>query len=152
VPHVCADASLVVKFVLVEEDSAIALSLWRSWLDTSVTPIAPSFMAYEAVTAIRTRAFHGDLSPAEAEEAYSYLESLAIIFVEPAGLIRRAWELAWELDQPTIYEAVYAALAEADGCELWTADKAFYRAASPKLPYVRLLAHFRRNATDAAPR
>lgn len=54
-----------------------------------------------------------------------------IQFVEPAGLHRRAIELAGQLKHSAVYDAHYLALAEALESEMWTADERFYRAAIP---------------------
>ena len=41
----------------------------------------------------------------------------------------RALESATDLQQGAVYDAHYLALAEDFGCELWTADQRFHRAA-----------------------
>ena len=43
----------------------------------------------------------------------------------------KALQLEGQLKQNAAYDAHYLALAESFGCELWTADEWFYRAASP---------------------
>ena len=50
---------------------------------------------------------------------------------QPPHLYGRALELASLLRQGAVYDAHYLALAETLGCELWTADEKFCRAASP---------------------
>ena len=47
--------------------------------------------------------------------------------------MRRAREIARQSNQERVYDSIYAALAELRGCELWTADKAFYDAVKSKL-------------------
>ena len=42
----------------------------------------------------------------------------------------RALELAGELGQGAVYDSHYMALAESLGCDLWTADERFFRAAT----------------------
>jgi predicted nucleic acid-binding protein len=72
--------------------------------------------------------------------AFSVLESLTIRYLFFPGLVKRAFDLAEDMGQPTVYDTIYAAVAEAVQCELWTADAAFHRAASSRLPFIRLLA------------
>ena len=61
---------------------------------------------------------------------------------QPPGLHVRALQLASQLSQNAAYDAHYLALAESLGCELWTADERFYRAASPSIANVRWLGEF----------
>jgi predicted nucleic acid-binding protein len=42
-----------------------------------------------------------------------------------------------------VYDAYYAALAEARGCEFWTADKAFWQAVRRRLKFVKYLENFK---------
>jgi predicted nucleic acid-binding protein len=51
---VCVDASLVLKLVLGEDDSPQVLTLWRRWIDESITVIAPPLLAYEVTSVLRT--------------------------------------------------------------------------------------------------
>lgn len=52
----------------------------------------------------------------------------------------RAWQLAVGFNQPRAYDAHYLAVAEREGCELWTTDRRLYNAVQPDLPWVRLAA------------
>ena len=61
---------------------------------------------------------------------------------QPPGLHVRALQLASQIKQNAAYDAHYLALAESFGCELWTADERFYRAASPSIDSVRWLGEF----------
>ena len=61
----------------------------------------------------------------------------AIATVEPAGLYNRALAMASELGLTSTYDAVYLALAESEGCEVWTADRRLYLAVRERLNYVR---------------
>jgi len=53
-------------------------------------------------------------------------------------MYRLAWEIAEELGMPTIYDAVYLAVAELRGAIFWTADDKLFARARAR-PYVRLL-------------
>ena len=50
--------------------------------------------------------------------------------------------MARQLNQNAAYDAHYLALAQSVGCDLWTADERFYRAASPSIENVRWLGEF----------
>ena len=60
----------------------------------------------------------------------------------PPNLHVRAVQLASLLKQSAAYDAHYLAVAESIGCELWTADERFYRAASPSIDNVRWIGEF----------
>ena len=64
---------------------------------------------------------------------------LSVLTLSPPELSREAWELAVELNLPTVYDTAYLALAQIEGCDFWTADRSFYRVASGKYGFVRLL-------------
>ena len=63
----------------------------------------------------------GGLRVEDAAEALSALLP-AVAMVEPAGLYDAALTIADELGVGATYHALYVALAESEGCELWTAD------------------------------
>ena len=69
------------------------------------------------------------------------LESRLELHYQP-NLHVRAFQLASQLKQSAAYDAHYLALAESFGCELWTADEKFYRAASPSIDKVRWIREF----------
>ena len=60
----------------------------------------------------------------------------------PAGLYKRALQLAHRYGRPTIYDTLYVALAELAGCDFWTADKRLVNALGDRLTFVRPLHSF----------
>jgi len=58
--------------------------------------------------------------------------------VTGADVYRRAWEIARALGMPTVYDAVYLAVAELREATFWTADESLYRRVSDR-GYARLL-------------
>ena len=80
----------------------------------------------------------GELTVPGAVKLIDDLNSLVDLHPLPQ-LHSRALELASELGQGAAYDCHYLALAESLGCELWTADDRFHRAASPAFPFVHAL-------------
>jgi predicted nucleic acid-binding protein len=134
---VCVDASLVLKLVLGEDDSPRVLTLWRRWIDESITVIAPPLLAYEVTSVLRNKVYRGLLSPELGDEAFREIHAQGIHYLAPEELHVRAWELARRLNRPAAYNAHYLALAEILGCELWTADERLCNASRETIPWVR---------------
>ena len=79
----------------------------------------------------------GDLTVEMAADLIESLLSSRLELHEPPHLHRRALELASRFGQGAAYDAHYLALAETLGCELWTADEKFFRAARGEATSVR---------------
>lgn len=144
------DASLVLKIVVWEDDSARAHAIWDEWRARREVLVAPPLFVAETISALRRLVYRGKLDAVPGEEAFAALRRLPVETVEPGGLYERAWALARELSQPNIYDCIYPsidsghrlALAESLGCpdlSGWTADAGLARAARPRFPWVRTL-------------
>jgi predicted nucleic acid-binding protein len=134
---VCVDASLVLKLLTWEHGSDQALQWLESWAEERI--IAPQFLPVEVASVLRRKMRRNEIPAGHCIESLGLLDRLAIKYVWDAGLLDRAFALAVELDQPTVYDTAYLALAERERCELWTADARFVAAASARYPFVRCL-------------
>lgn len=139
---VVVDASLVVKWLVEEDDSDKAHAVLQSWVTRDVSRIAPHLLAFEVANALHRRVLRGELSVDESTRMIARLLESRLEFHQPPGLHVRALRLASQLNQNAVYDAHYLALAESVGCELWTADERFYRAASPGIGNLRWLGEF----------
>jgi predicted nucleic acid-binding protein len=72
-------------------------------------------------------------------EAMSNLMALGVELREVEPL--RVLELAFQYNLAA-YDAVYLALAEAEGCELWTGDRPFYQAVKSEMPLVKWIGDY----------
>lgn len=79
------------------------------------------------------------MTPADAQGAYAVLDRAPIEIGSHPNLRKHARDIAEKFNQPTVYDATYAALAELYGCEFWTADKLFYDAVKRALSFVKYL-------------
>lgn len=143
---VVPDASVVAKWVLPEADSPKALALAEAWAGEGLAPVVPTLLWSEVGNVLHRRTAAGELTPTQAHRLWRQLLGLGLTTRSEVGLSPRALELAQELRLPSVYNAVYLALAEAEDAEFWTFDVRLYRAASKALPWVRLA-----SAPDAAP-
>ena len=137
------DASLTVKWVVDEEDSGKALALYHGWAASGVRIAAPHLMLAEVANALHRKVADGGLALQVAIEALEYMMSaLKIEFRNPPNIHAGALRLADRLDQGAVYDSIYLALAERLDCELWTADRRFYRAARGFSDRIRWLGDF----------
>ena len=127
--YVVVDASLAIKWLLVEEDSDKAHTLLQSWEQQEVDRVAPHLLAAEVANALHRKVIRGQLPREQAVRLMTRILSSRLELHDPPHLHARALELASELGQGAVYDSHYLALAEALDCEYWTADDRFHRAA-----------------------
>ncbi len=138
--ELCVDANLVVKLPLKGEPFRNrARALVRDCIAAGITLIAPPVFESELDSVIRKRVFDRKLNLAEAHRALAVLDAIPVQTRTHPRLRQRAREIAEQFNQPRVYDATYAALAELRGCEFWTADKQFYEAVKDTLTFVKLL-------------
>lgn len=140
--RVCADANIVLKLVLPQEDSHRALALWQQWKRRGTIVVVPGLYLVEGPSVVCQWVHRGWLTEAEGEEAYLNFLAQPVEVTEPEGLLGRAWEFARRFQQPQVYDSTYLALANLLGCAFWTADERLYGVVQAELPWVRLLAEF----------
>jgi len=134
------DASVVVKLVLAGESHRVsARRLLRDCLVNDVTLIAPPFFEAEVDSVIRKRVYDGRLNPTDARKAFVGLDKIPVRLRAHPHLRQRTREIAEQFNLRTVYDASYAALAELNGCEFWTADKVFCSTVKAGLTFVKYL-------------
>ncbi len=136
---VCLDASVGLKLLVAEDDSARARSLWRTWAVQGFVVVAPGLFVFECTSALRRMVVRGDLAQEAGRRALGLLLEMPLSLQAPDGLVERAWDLARALDRPTAYDCFYLAVAELLGIECWTADRRLYNAVRSKHPWLRHL-------------
>lgn len=134
---ICVDASVALKLVLPEDHHDQAKGLFSDSSQKGIRLIAPVFFAFEVDSVIRNHVARGLLSEDAGDAAFDTLRSLPVRLVSDPDQRILAWQLAKQLDLPTIYDASYLALAQIRGCEFWTADQRLYRKVRSKLAFVR---------------
>lgn len=138
--NVVVDASVAAKWFLTEEDSVAARRLLVRWKNGGIRVIAPAWFACEVANIVHRRTLRGQLTRDDARDALqSILDEVVLVETLPADALR-ALDIAHLLVQQTPYDAQYLALAEREGCEDWTDDAKFVRAAAPHFPQVQPLA------------
>lgn len=142
--RVVMDASAVIAFALDDEKHhAQAVALVADLAARGVRLCAPSIFAYECDSVIRRRVHLGTLAPDAAKEARELIAALGVEVSYDPAIGERAYAIATQSDQPRVYDATYAAFAEARGLELWTEDERFYNAISGALAFVKFVGNFK---------
>jgi predicted nucleic acid-binding protein len=116
-----ADASVLVKCVLLEPGSPVA----RQLVTESSPTITPGHAQAECVNAIWKYVHRGALSPDRARDALEYLQSIPLRLRPLRKLTSDAFALALEYDHP-VYDCYYLACAIQNQCALATADERLY--------------------------
>lgn len=142
------DASAALAFALQDEPKhAAAVAMVRALAAQDVTLCAPALFAYEVDSVIRLRVWKGTMNEADAAAARAIVDALAVEIEYDGSDRARAFQIARDYEQPRVYDASYAAHAQARGLDLITTDKPFFEAvngpkrpkAAPPLAFVKLL-------------
>ncbi|MEQ8857924.1 MAG: type II toxin-antitoxin system VapC family toxin [Pseudomonadales bacterium] len=113
---VVVDASAALKWILDEDGQDAALRL----LDEDVLH-APDFLLVEVANVLWSKVRRRILERSQADAAYEAIASVPIAYTSVAELTIPARTLAHALDL-SVYDALYAALAQRLRCALATAD------------------------------
>lgn len=127
--HLVLDTSVVIKWFQQEERlAARALALRQDYLTGQVWLLEPALLAYELANMLRYKAA---LSTAQVETAVQSLFDMQLEWFAPtAALTRRAASLA-RLYDTSVYDAIFAALAESAAATFVTADERLVRRLAP---------------------
>jgi predicted nucleic acid-binding protein len=117
------DASLAVWSLVPTHSPVNALDLIQSWHQQYVRLLAPELILAETTSAIWRYVRTGDLELVEGRSLIQAMLRWGVETVSHAGLCLPAVEWAGRLGQSKIYDALYVALAEREGAELWTGDR-----------------------------
>ena len=113
------DASIVVKWFIEEPDSNVAMNLRSEHITGNVLLIAPDLIFLEVLNVLRYK----KQNQKQLNEVTNLLYNIQLHIEHTNGfLLDKAVELALKYDL-SIYDALYAAVAQMHGCPLVTEDK-----------------------------
>ena len=130
------DASVAVKWVLLEPDRDSALALIGS-----ETLAAPEFLRVEFAQVMAREARRDAISPADAARGLAIFDRARVRLEPSSPLLDEAFAMALVL-KASVYDSLYLALAVREHAQLVTADEKFGKAALSHPSYagsVRLL-------------
>ena len=126
---VVVDASLAVKWLVAENYTEDARELRDAWQRERIRLAAPYFMPTEVSNVLHRYVVRGGLTVLEAMSLMDRILDMRIEKYDEAQIYTRAIELASQLEQGSVYDCHYLALAEFLDCDFWTDDRRFSRAA-----------------------
>ena len=138
---ICVDASVAIKWVLVEEYSEEALALSAAAVQRGEAVVAPQLLLFEITNVLRQRIRHG-LALADATRLLGAFVNRPMSLGSPPGLHERALAIADTYGLAAAYDAHYIALAQHLDCDFWTDDRRLLRALAGRLPFVRWIGDY----------
>ena len=134
---VCVDASVLIHWLVPQQSDPRVYDLVDGWLEDGVELIGPALLFSEVISVLRMQVYKGTMGPEDVERIVQLFLRLGIRRIEHLTLYQRAFELATRFGQPRAYDAHYLAVAEQEGCELWTMDRPLYESVRRELSKVR---------------
>jgi predicted nucleic acid-binding protein len=125
-----ADSSVALKWVLPEPDSGKAIRLRDDYRNGIHELLAPDIFPSEIANGLASAERQKRIRTGESAIFLNDILSAAPALHPSPPLLIRAMEISIATKQ-AVYDCLYLALAEAQGCELVTADDQFARALRP---------------------
>lgn len=135
------DASVALKWQLNDEEHVSQAIFLRNdfYIRGVFKVIAPQLLLYEMVNGIAVAVRRRRLDAETAVTALGNLLALGVELRAVAPMTVLGLALRYGLAS---YDAAYLALAESEGCDLWTADWTFYNAVKDKSSRIRWIGEY----------
>ena len=134
IEKVVVDASVLIKWYNLEDDSEKALQLRTDYASRRVELVAPYLITYEIANSLR---YNPDFGAEDVKSAITDLINMQLSLQPPdVTQMQRATDLAFRYGI-TIYDAAYLALAEMSEIPFYTADeKLVLKAAEARIRHI----------------
>jgi predicted nucleic acid-binding protein len=133
------DCSVALKTVLPEVDSGKAIRLLKEYRHAIHELLAPDIFAPEVANGLASAERQARIQSAEASIFLSDVMQNAPVIHSSTPLLARAIEIS-VANKLAVYDCIYLALAEAEGCEMVSADDMLVRKMRAKFPFLVRLA------------
>jgi predicted nucleic acid-binding protein len=133
------DSSLSFKWVVPEHDSAKAVQLRDDFTNGVHELIAPDIFPVELAHALTRAERQGRIAVSEAIRLLTDVMGTSPHLFPSLPLLLRACDISSRM-RIGVYDCIYVALAEREGCEFITADDRLVHALGPTFPFIRSLA------------
>jgi predicted nucleic acid-binding protein len=129
------DSSVALKWVLPEADSGKAIRLRDEYSNGIHELLAPDIFPSEIANGLASAERQKRIRAGESAIFLNDVLSAAPALPHSSPLLIRAMEIAISTKQ-AVYDCLSVALAEAEGCELVTADDKLARSLRPSCPFL----------------
>ncbi len=129
------DSSVALKWVLSEADSAKAIRLRDEYINGLHELLAPDIFPSEVANSLASAERQKRIQTGESAIFLNDVLSAAPALHHSSPLLIRAMEMAIST-KCAVYDCIYLALAEAEGCEMVTADDQFVRGVQASYPFI----------------
>jgi predicted nucleic acid-binding protein len=129
------DSAVALKWVLPEADSAKAIRLRDEYKNAIHELLAPDIFPSEIANGLVSAERQKRIRPGESAPFLNDILSTAPALYHSALVLVRTIEMAISTKQ-AVYDCMYVALAEAEGCEMVTADDKLARSLRPSYPFI----------------
>jgi predicted nucleic acid-binding protein len=133
------DSNVASKWVLRESDSDKARQLRTDYQQQGHELLAPDIFPIEVAHALARAERRAIITPAEGPMFLADILSAQPDLDPYIPLLWRAYAIASQ-SGIGVYDCLYVALAEREGCELLTADDRLVRTLRPTFPFIKSLA------------
>ncbi len=135
------DTSVLVKFIVKEEDSPKAVALLGAAVEGTYHLAAPDFMAIEFGNVLWKYVRRGLMKEAEARRHIERFPFDRIEWLPARLLLKDAFRFAQEHDV-AVYDGAFLAAAAGFDADLVTSDEGLHRKVSSRLRWVKLLREY----------
>jgi predicted nucleic acid-binding protein len=129
------DSGVGIKFVIPEINSDKAIRLVQECQKGIHELISPDMFPTEVCNGLMMAERRGRIPAGMADTFFQEVLKVLPALHPATPLLPRALEIAKQFRQ-TVYDSLYASLAEREGCEFVSADDKFVNAVKAKLPFV----------------
>lgn len=133
------DASVALKWVLPEADSDKALAVRSDYQSQVHELLAPDIWPVELGHALTKAERKGIVPQGDADQLLADILSTPPRLHPSLPLLKRAVEISSQTRQG-VYDCLYVALAEREGCKLLTSDTKLINNLQPSFPFITALA------------
>jgi len=132
------DSNISLKWVLTEADSDKARRLRTEFVNQIHELLSPDVFPIEVAHALARAERRGVIPQGDADRLLTNVLSTPPQFHPYLPLLKRALDMASKA-RIGVYDCLYVALAEQEGCRLLTADDRLVRTLQPTFPFITAL-------------